>query len=107
MRAQLTLLCFKSRWVDLSVSFATPGKFPIIIGMMETIALSTFRFLNIIYSYQVTPLPAIFVLGDARVHVGTPHCSDNISDIESSVDDSFSIATILVVSNIDLDNCHV
>ena len=107
MRAQLTLLCFKSRWVDLSVSFATPGKFPIIISMMGTIALSVFRSLNTTYSCQVTLLPAIFVLGDARVYVGTSHCSDNVSDIESSVDDSFGIATILVVPNIDLDNCHV
>jgi len=107
MRAQLTLLCFKSRWVDLSVSFAIPGKFLMIIGTMETIALSAFRSLNVTDSCQVTPLPAIFALEDARVHVGTPYCSNNVSDIKSSVDDFSSVATILVVPNINPDNCHI
>ena len=78
-----------------------------IIGTMETIALSAFRSLNVTDSCQVTPLPAIFALGDARVHVGTPYCSNNVSDIESSVDDFSSVATILVVPNIDPDNCHI
>ena len=107
IRAWLTLLCFKSRWVDLSVSFAIPGKFPMIIGTMGTIALSAFRSLNVTDSCWVTPLLAIFTLRDARVHVGTFHCSNNVSDIESSVDDFSSVATILVVPNIDPDNCHI
>ena len=107
MRAQLTLLCFKSRWVDLSVSFATLGKFSMIISMMGTITLSTFRSLNVTDSYQVIPLPAIFAWGDTRVYVGTPHYSDNVSDIESSVDDFSGIATVLVVLNINPDNCHI
>jgi len=107
MRAWFTLLCFKSKWVDLSVSFATPGKFLMIIDMIGTIALSAFRSLNATDSCQVIPLPAIFALGNTRVHVGISYCSDNVSNIESSVDDSSDIAIILVVPNIDPDNCHI
>ena len=78
-----------------------------IIGIMGTITLSAFRSLNVTDFCQVTPLLAIFALGDARVHVGTPHYSNNVSDIESSVNDFPGIATILVVPNIDPYNHHI
>ena len=58
-------------------------------------------------SCQVILLLAIFALGDTKVHIGTPHYSNNVSNIESSVDDFSSIATILVILNINLDNYYI
>ena len=78
-----------------------------IIGTMGTIALSAFRSLNATDFCQVTLLLVIFALGDTRVHISISHCSDNVSNIKSSVNDSSDVATVLVVPNIDLNNCHI
>ena len=53
------------------------------------------------------PLPAILALEDTKAHIGTPHYSDNISNVKSSVDDFFGIVTVLVIPNVDSDNSHI
>jgi len=55
----------------------------------------------------MTLLPTILVLENARVHVGTPNCSDYVSNIEMPVDNFLGIVAILVVPNINPDYCYV
>ena len=47
MRTWFTLLCFESRWVDLSISFTTPDKISMVISVMGTVAHSAFRSLKL------------------------------------------------------------
>jgi len=55
----------------------------------------------------VTPFPALFALRNTWIHVGAPYGSDDIPHVELSVNDFFSVITILSVPNINPDNCHV
>jgi len=51
-----------------------------------TIALNAFGPLDATRESGVTPFPAIFALGNSRVHVGSSDCSDVIAHVEASVD---------------------
>ena len=107
VRAWLALLCFESRWINLKVSFATPSKLPMIISEVKAIALSTFWLLNSTNSSWVTLFPTILALRDARVHIGIPHHIDYVSNIKLPIDYFFGIVAILVVPDINPDNCHI
>ena len=53
------------------------------------------------------PLPAVLTLQDTRVHVSTADGSDITTNVETSVDKSFSSCTALRVPYIYPDNYHV
>jgi len=53
------------------------------------------------------PLPAVFVLWDARVHVGALNGSDKATDIEASIDKCLSSCTTLRVPYVYPDNHYV
>ena len=107
VRAWLALLCFKSRWVDFRVSFATPSKLPMIIREMRTIALSTFWSLNSTNSSRMTPLPTILALRYTRVYISTSNHNDNVSNVKLPVDNFLGIVAILVVPDVNLNYCHI
>jgi len=67
---------------------------------MRTIALSAFRSLDMTNTCRVPLLPAILALRDAWIYVGTSYHSNNVPNIETSVDNFFSIITVLGVPNI-------
>ena len=62
MRARFILFGFKSRWVQLEVHLAIPGKLTVMFGLMETIALDILGLLYSIRKDQVAPLLAILIL---------------------------------------------
>ena len=53
------------------------------------------------------PFSTIFALRNTWVYVGTPHYSDNTSNIKLPVNDFFSIVTILCITDVNLDNSYV
>jgi len=55
----------------------------------------------------MTPLPAVFILGNAWIHVSTPNSSNILANIEALVNESFSFAFALDVPNVYPDNRHV
>jgi len=55
----------------------------------------------------VIPLPAVVILGDARVHGGISNCNYVLPKVEGSVDEGFSFGTVLRVPNVDPDNRHI
>ena len=55
----------------------------------------------------MSPLPAVFALGDTRVHICSMNGSNVASNIEVSIDQSFNIITTLSIPNIYLDNHHI
>jgi len=55
----------------------------------------------------MTPLLAIFALGDTRVHVCSSDCSDVVAYVEASVDEEFCILTALNIPNVDPNYGHI
>ena len=74
---------------------------------MRTITLSTFGSLNMTDFCQIPLLPTILALRDVWIHVGSSYYSNNVSNVEMSINNLFSIITILSIPNIYLDNRHV
>ena len=74
---------------------------------MWPIAFGALRTLNTANSCYMPPFPTIFALRSAWVHVSISHHSDNTSNVESPIDDFFSIITVLCVPDINPDNSHV
>jgi len=107
MRAWLALLGFQSRWVNFSISLAAPTEFSVVFGLVGAIA---FDALGSLYSAReggVTPFPAVFALGNSRIHVCSSNSSNIVANIEASVNKHFSIVTTLNIPYIYLDNGHV
>jgi len=53
------------------------------------------------------PLPAVLILRDAWVHVGTLDSSDVVFYVETSVNEFFSLTTTLDIPYVDSDNGYV
>jgi len=60
-----------------------------------------FETLNLARKGCVSPFPAIFALGNSRVHVGTLYSSNMASYIEAMVNKNFSRCTALEVPDVD------
>jgi len=55
----------------------------------------------------VTPLSAIFALGDTQVHVCSSDCSDVVAYIEAYVDEKFCVLTTLNIPDVDPNYGHI
>lgn len=73
MWTQFSLLSFVTRRVSFEVGFAAPTKVTVVFGFVGSIAFNTTRPLEMIRECSMTPLPAVFALWDARVHVSSSH----------------------------------
>ena len=77
------------------------------LRFVRTITFDTFGLLDMTREGGVTPFPAIFALGDSRIHICSSNHYDIIAHIEAPVDKKFSILTTLYVSNIYLDDSYI
>jgi len=55
----------------------------------------------------VSPLPAILVLGNSRIHIRTSNCDDVIAHIEAPVNEKFSVFSTLNIPDVDPNNGHI
>ena len=74
---------------------------------METIAFDTLGLLDPAKSHSVTPLPAVFTLWNVWIHVSTLNHRNEASNVEASIDQTFSLCTALDILDIDPDNRHI
>jgi len=102
VRVRFALLSLKSRGVSFFIHFAIPPKLAMIFRFVRSIALDTLRSLNIAGHSCMSPLPAILALRDIRIHIGTPNGSNILSNIETSVDETFSLTSTLDVPDVKL-----
>ena len=104
---KVLFFCFKSRRICFFICFAAPSKFLVIFWLVRTIALDILRFLDSVGKYCMTPLPAVFTLGNAWIHVSIPNSSNILANIEASVNESLSFTSALDIPNVYPDNRHV
>jgi len=55
----------------------------------------------------MTPFPAIFTLQNSRVHISALNGCDIPSNIEATIDKTFSPTTTLYIPDIEPDNRHI
>ena len=104
MRTWVIFLCLETRGVCLFIHFATLPKFSVVFGSVWSIALDTLGTLDSAREGSMSPLPAVFALGDAQVHVCPSNSSDIPADIKAPVDKALSFVTALMIPNVDPDN---
>ena len=104
---KLAFLHFESGRVDFVICFAVPHKFSMVNGLMQAIAFDTFCSLYSTNAGSVIPFPAVFALGDAWIHVGTAHSSDEPSNVKSLVNEGFGLRAALRIPYTDLYDGHV
>jgi len=107
MRTRFALLGFKSRRISFIVSFATPTELSVVFRLVRAITFNAFCSLDPARKDGVTPFPAILTKQDAGIHVCTSDGGDEVSYIETPVNEHFRILTALDVPNIDSDQSHV
>jgi len=74
---------------------------------MRPIVLDTLGLLNVTNTHHVSPLPTVLTLQDTRVHISTIYHSDETSHIETSIDDSFDLGTVLSILDVNPDDDYV
>jgi len=103
MRAWVTFLSLEMRGVRLLICFAAPPKFLVIFGSVRSIALDTLGALDSAREGSMSPLPAIFALGDSQVHVHPSYSSNIPADIKAPIDEALSFVTTLMIPNVNPD----
>jgi len=107
MRTWFALLGFQSREVKFSVTLTTPTELSMVFRLMQSVAFDALCPLYPVRKSQMSPLPAVFALGNSRVHVCSPDSSNVVADVEAPINEHFSVMTALNVPYINPDNCHV
>ena len=90
--------------VRLFICFAAPSKFLVVFGSVWSIALDVLGILDSAKEGSVSPLPVVFALGNAQVHVCPSNSSNIPADVKALVDEALSFVTALMIPNVDPDN---
>ena len=107
IETELSLLCFKTREVDLEVCFAVLGKVTMMFSLVWTTAFSTSRFLNSAEESGIFSLSTVLALRNTWVHVCTMNSSYVWANVEWPVNEFLDIRPVLNISYIYLDNGHI
>ena len=104
MRTWVAFLSLKTRGVRLLICFAAPSKFSVVFGSVRSIALDALGALDSAREGSMSPLPAVFALGDSWVHVRPSYGGDIPANIKAPVDEALSFVTALMIPHVDPDN---
>jgi len=104
IRTWVAFLSLETRGIRLLICFAAPPKFLVVFGSVWSIALDTLGALDSAREGSVSPLPAVFALGDSWVHVHPSYGGDIPADVKAPVDEALSFVTTLMIPNVDPDN---
>ena len=74
-------------------------------GLVEPITFDAFGPLNSAYIWRMTSFPAVFALGNTRVHVGTMNSGNKTSDIEPPIDEALYFHAALCVPYVNPNDC--
>ena len=74
---------------------------------MRSVTLYAFWALNSARESQMTPFPTVFTLRNARVRISHSNCHNIPSDVEISINKTFSLDSALCIPNVDPHNSHI
>jgi len=107
VRAWFALLGFKSGRINFSISFATPTEFSMMFRFVRPVTFDAFGSLDSTRECGMSPFPAIFALGDSRIHVRSSNHSDMVAHIEAPVNEKFGVLPTLHIPNIYPNDGHI
>jgi len=107
VRTWFALLGLKSKRVRLLICLAIPCELVVMSRFVEAVALDAFSSSESVCKYCMFPLLAVLALRDVWVYIGTPDSNNIASYIEASVNEIFSLTTILDIPYVNPDNGHV
>ena len=85
--AWFALLCFKIRRVNLKVHLTTLCKMLMILNLMWSIAFYIPRTLKVAGKSGMTPLLAILVLWNTKIHICITNSGNEATDVEAMIDE--------------------
>ena len=65
--------------------FTVPCYIFIVFNFVETIVFLTFKSVNTTCESNIFSFPAVFTLGDARVHIDTSNYNNVLTDVKASI----------------------
>jgi len=107
MRAQFTLFCFKTQRIGLEINFVALSEMTMVFRFVWSIAFNISWLLEVAWEHCISPLPAIFALKYAWIHIGSSDGGNETSYIKALVDDFFGGWTLLWVLYVNPCNGHV
>ena len=107
VRTWFILFGLEFRRIRLLICLIIPCKLAVMFRFVEAIILDAFSISESIWECYISSLSAVLTLRNAWVHVSTPDSSDVVFYIKASVNESFSLATILDILYVNLDNSYI
>jgi len=75
--------------------------------LMRLIVLDTLGLLDVTNVCYLSSLSTVLTLQNTQVHISITYYSNETPHVETSIDDSFGLGTILSVLDIDSDDGHI
>ena len=104
MQIWFAFFCLKAREISFLIRFATPPKLLMVFSLVRAIALDTLGALDIAGHSCMFPLPAILALRDARVHVGSLNSHNKPPYIETPINKTLSLTSVLNILDVNPNN---
>jgi len=105
VRTWLTI--FGHQTISFLILHATPHFLSVVFSSMGSIALGASGYMRAATKCQMFSLPIVLALWNTWVHVGTFDGSDEVSNVETIIDDVLCQRTALGIPNVHPDHCHV
>ena len=102
-----TFFCLKMRGISFLICFAILPKLTIVFSLVRAIALDVLGALDTAGHSHMSPLPAILVLRNARIYVGSSNGCNKPSYIETPVNKTFSLTSTLNILDVNPNNWHI
>ena len=103
-----TWLAFLGGWIiRFFVFYTTLCFFSVVFSSVSSIALGTPGDMRATAKCRISPLPTVLTLWDTRVHVGTFDGSNELSNVEATIDNVLCWRTTLGIPGVHPDHHHV
>jgi len=100
---------FVLRWegIDLLVCFATPPKLMVVLSLVRAITFDTFGSLDMAGQSCISPSPAVLVLRNSWIYIGSSNYHDKPPYIKAPVYKTLSLTATLNVPNVNPNDRHI
>ena len=107
MSIEFSFLSFEPKKVSFKINIATLCYLSMVFNFMRIFILLAVSTIWIAGESNVLPLLKILVLGNTRVHIYSINCYNVLFHIETFINKTFNLCTILKVLNVNPYNGHI
>jgi len=80
-------------WVDFKICLTAPGKVMVVFSLVRSIAFDAFRSLSSVCKDSMSLFPAVLILGNTGIHIG----STNGGNVASYIEAMFNLEKTLMI----------